>query len=467
MAKLPRRREKAAAAPSSLPTSGFAPKLGVEDATPSVFDRARRKVGGRVDVFRDDLETGAFGSRFKERIAKLGLTRAGGAAVAASILVWIAARVVAGTAMYLFAYGLALAVFAATALAPRRLKLEATREGLFPRTTEGQRLSVTLQLKANRRASTLVLEERLPQRLGQTVRVPVARISSGQVIQHDYTLRCQRRGVYKVGPLVAVSSDPLGLATRRTVVAPEFELLVHPDLENLEDQALTRQFEEPPIRPPVSKPWPSGMEFFGMREYSRGDDLRRIVWRASARTGRLMVREAEQGVTDKVLILLDTDRGGHSRDGEGLSESFEAGVRTAASLATFHLQNGYTLRLEGNEGPLTSPLRGIASQLQLMDTYARVDMHRTPLVTTLSRLAANPPRDAHVVVITPRLGPAEAARLRLIVRTGASVLVVALLWEEGSEDILATATALGCQVSAVRPGTDLAADLKTTVGAGI
>ena len=301
MARLPGRRKAADASPgSALPSSSFVPGMSVEDAHPSAVNRVGRKLGSRLDAFRDDLETGAFGTRFKEAIAKLGLTRAGGAAVAASVLLWISARIVAGTAIYLFAYGLALAVFAATALAPRRLKLEATREGLFPRTTAGQRLSVTLQLKANRRASTLVLEEKLPQRLGTTVRVPVASISSGQVIQHDYTLRCQRRGVYKVGPLTAVSSDPLGLATRRTIVAPEFELLVHPDLENLEDQALTRQFEEPPIRPPVSKPWPSGMEFFGMREYSRGDDLRRIVWRASARTGRLMVREAEQGVTDKV-----------------------------------------------------------------------------------------------------------------------------------------------------------------------
>jgi len=457
MALLSRRRE---AGPAPLPTSGFGARLGVTDATPSGIDKLRRGLAGRIDRFRDDLETGAFGLRIKESVAKLGLTRAGAAAVASMIIVWIAARVVAGTAMYLFAYGLLLAVIAGVMLArSSRLKLEATREGLFPRTSEGQRLTVVLQLTAKRRASTLVLEERLPQRLGQTVRVPVARIGAGQVVQHEYTLRCQRRGVYKVGPLVAVSSDPLGLATRRTVVAPEFELLVHPDIDNLSDRPLTRQFEEPPVRPPISRPWPSGLEFFGMREYSRGDDLRRIVWRASARTGRLMVREAEQGVTDKVVILLDTDRSGHSRDGEGLSESFEAGVRTAASLATFHLAQGFTIRLEGNDGQLTMPLRGIANQLALMDAYARVDMGRTPLVTTLSRLAANPPRDSHVVVITPRLGPAEAARLRLIVRTGASVLVVALIWDEESVNIPALAAELGCQVSAVRPGTDLAADL--------
>ena len=95
-----------------------------------------------------------------------------------------------------------------------------------------------------------------------------------------------------------------------------------------------------------------------MREYVPGDDLRRIVWRASARTGKIMVREAEQGITDKITIILDTDRGSHSRDGEGLSESFETGVRVAASLAVRHLREGYEIKAVANGGPLTRALRG-------------------------------------------------------------------------------------------------------------
>ena len=177
---------------------------------------------------------------------------------------------------------------------------------------------------------TFMLEERVPERLGQPVRVPITQLPSGQKLTHRYSLRCTRRGVYEVGPLVAVKGDPLGLTQRETVVAEPFELLVHPRIEIVSDRPLTRQFEDPPIRPPVSKPWPSGLEFYGMREYVPGDDLRRIVWRASARTGKIMVREAEQGITDHITIILDTDRGSHSRDGEGLSESFEAGVRAAA-----------------------------------------------------------------------------------------------------------------------------------------
>jgi uncharacterized protein (DUF58 family) len=279
-------------------------------------------------------------------------------------------------------------------------------------------------------------------------------------------VRCTRRGVYDVGPLVAVKGDPLGLTQRETIIAEPFQLLVHPRIEVVSDRPLTRQFEDPPIRPPVSKPWPSGLEFYGMREYKPGDDLRRIVWRASARTGKIMVREAEQGITDKITIILDTDRGTHSRDGEGLSESFEAGVSAAASLAVRHLREGYEIKVETNAGPLTRSLRGAQQQLPLLDAFARVDMSREPLGTVIRRMLGNAQRDAHNILITPHLGTGEAAQLKLLLNKGVSILVVALLWNEEERETAGMAAALGCQVASLRPGGDLASALFNNIGAG-
>jgi uncharacterized protein (DUF58 family) len=401
--------------------------------------------------------------RFERSQRVLGITRFGWVAVAGAVLLWLAAYVVAGKAMYLFAYGLALLLVLAFVLAPRRLRLEGEREGLYPRIQEGDRLDVEVKLTAHRRMSTFILEERVPDRLGRPVRVPITKLSSGSTVSHHYGLRATRRGVYQVGPLVAVAGDPLGLIQRETVVAEPFELLVHPRVETVSDRPLTRQFEDPPIRPPVSKPFPSGLEFYGMREYVPGDDLRRIVWRASARTGKVMVREAEQGITDRITIMLDTDRGAHSRDGEGLSESFEAGIRVAASLGVRHLREGYEVRAETNGGPLTRPLRGGTHQLVLLDALARLEQSREPLASMIMRLLSGGRRDAHNILITPRMGQGEAAQLKLLLDTGASVLVVALLWEEESADTMAMAAGLGCQVVGVHPGQDLATALYSEV----
>lgn len=388
------------------------------------------------------------------------------AAVVAFVAMWLLARIIAGTAMYLVAYGALLLVVVSYLLAPRRLKLTGERTGLFPRATEGDRLEVDVTLTANRRVSTFFLEERVPERLGLRVRVPVTKLAGGEAVSHHYSLRCSRRGVYEVGPLVAVASDPLGLCQQETVVAEKFELLVHPRIEFVSDRPLTRQYEDPPIRPPVSKPWPSGMEFYGMREYVPGDDLRRIVWRASARTGTIMVREAEQGITDHITIIVDTDRGSHSRDEEGVSESFETAVRAAASLGVRHLREGYEIRCDTNAGPLTRPLRGPTSQLMLLDAMSRLELSREPLAKVIMRLVSSPKRDAHNILITPRLGPHEAAQLKLLLNKGVSVLVVALLWDDANADTPGTAAALGCQVVAVHPGQDLASALFQDIGAG-
>jgi uncharacterized protein (DUF58 family) len=436
------------------------------ESRPTNAGSSRQRVLERSDRLLAALAPRALRRRFESIQRTLGITRVGQIAVVGAIGLWFMARVVAGTAIYLFAYGCAALVVISYLIAPRKLKLEGERAGLYPRAQEGDRLDVEVKLTAKRTVSTFILEERVPERLGNPVRLPIAKLSSGSAVSHRYGLRAARRGVYEIGPLVAIAGDPLGLSQRETIVAEPFELLVHPRVELVSDRPLTRQFEDPPIRPPVSKPWPSGLEFYGMREYALGDDLRRIVWRASARTGKIMVREAEQGITDQITIVIDTDRGTHSRDGEDLSESFETGVRVVASLGVRHLREGYEVSVFTNQGPLTRPLRGATSQLILLDNLARLEQSRQPFSQALMHILSSQRRDAHMIFVTPHLGNEEAARLRLLLNRGISILVVALLWDEEDTHTMGIAAALGCAVVGVHPGQDIATALAAELGAG-
>src|SRR5947199_3872717 len=168
----------------------------------------------RLDRITDALGPRAVRDRLQRWQRAIGITRFGVAALVGGVVCWILAKVVAGVAMYLFAYGVVLLLVLAAVLAPRRLKLEGVREGLFPRVQEGDRLDVEVKLTARRRVSTFILEERVPDRLGNPVRVPITKLSSGSTVSHYYGLRATRRGVYQVGPLVAVAGDPLGLIQR-------------------------------------------------------------------------------------------------------------------------------------------------------------------------------------------------------------------------------------------------------------
>jgi len=422
-------------------------------------------VQSRLDRVRDATSAGSIRTAWVSLRRRIGLTTSGQVALFGALFTYVFGRIIGGLPILLLAYGLLLLLVSGFVLAARRLRMEGHRSGLFPRAQQGDRLNVEVVLRATRGISAFILEERVPEKLGRPVRVPVARLRAGSAVSHRYSLRCARRGVYEVGPLVAITSDPLGLTQRDHEVAPRFELLVHPRIEEVSDRPLTRQFEDPPIRPPVSKPFPTGFEFYGMRDYKPGDDLRRIVWRASARMGKLMVREAEQGITDRITIVLDTDRGQHSHEGE-YSESFETGVSAAASLAARHLRDGYEIRLEANRGPITRVVRGSTGTLPVLDALARVEMTRDSLTTVITRLIGDPRRDTHNIFITPHLGQHEAAQLRILLQKGISLLVVALVWSEESDETLNAAAALGCQVAAVHPGQDLASALYHDIGAG-
>lgn len=396
---------------------------------------------------------------------KIGLTPIGLLGVAMAVVLWLIGYWVAGKTLYLFAYG-AIGLIVTVYLTGRRsLPLTGERSEVRGRAREGEILGIDLILHAQKKLSTIVLEEELPDRLGTTVQLPLATLHAGEDIQHSYRLFCKRRGVYKLGPLVVRWGDPIGLTQREQVLVPEFELLVHPNIEHVSSRPLTRHFEDPPIRPPFSKPWPSGLEFYGMREYQPGDDMRRIVWRAFARTGKMMVREAEQGITDQITVILDTHKATHSREEQ--SESFEAGVRTAASLAVRHLHEGYSVQVETNQGSLLPmKARGDAASMAMLDGFARVELSKKPLDEAFRRLLANNKRDAHTILVTPRLTRETAAQLQYLLRKGVSILVVALVWEPEAEETVRIASSIGCQVVELRPGQSIAGALYHEVGAG-
>lgn len=365
---------------------------------------------------------------------RVGLTASGLGVGAATLVLFVLARTTSSRALFMLSYGGVVVLALAALLARRRLALTSERSTLPTRVRAGQPITVTLRLHARRGLGTVVVEERLPPRLGGPVVVPLSALTGGDAV-HEYAFTPALRGVYGVGPLVARWSDPFGLTRREVVLCPPVSLIVHPRTEPARDRVLAREWEDPPLRPPVTKPWPSGYEFYGLRDYVSGDDPRRIVWRATARSldlntgeGRYLVRESEQGITDRVTVLLDTDRAAHS-PGE-VSETFETAVRVVASLAAQHVRTGFTVTAVTNSARLHRPVRSPREAIRLLDQLASLQTSGDRLVRGLERLVRDPRRDAHIVVVTPYLDAAATGRLQLLTDRGVSVVLVLLQWDE-------------------------------------
>jgi uncharacterized protein (DUF58 family) len=383
----------------------------------------------------------------------LGLTVSGLMVIVMAGGGWLLAHVFGGRALYLAAYAGVAMLGVAIYLARRKRPVQASRSELARRARVGQTLEVELTLSAASRVTTFEIEETLHPHLGRTVRLPVPAVSPGREFTHRYSISPRLRGVYAIGPLTAEFTDPMGLARRRQVLVKPTEIIVHPSVEEVIDRPLTRAFEDPPLRPPRSRAWPQGFEFYGMRDYVPGDDMRRVVWRAFARTEKMLVREFEQGISDRIAIVVDTDETWQSPGTP--SDTFETAVRVAASVGVRHIKDGFSVRLEACYDQLGRVFRGPRSRLPFLDELARVHTGKETLVDAMGRLAGARRRDAHVVVITSHFGSQAATRAQLLVNDGASLTVCVVVWEESDATSTRRAAEIGAQVVQVKPGSSL------------
>jgi uncharacterized protein (DUF58 family) len=401
----------------------------------------------------------------------LGMTVAGVGLVAVVVVGYAVARIVGSRPMTFLAYGFLLLVLASVVLTRRKLPLDAHRADLPTRMRQGQRMDVTVAVTARHRVSSLLFEDELPPEFGTAARLPIASLPAGEEVTHTYSFVPSRRGVYEIGPLVAVTGDAFGLSRRRIRLAEPVQVIVHPVTESVHDRVLSREWEDPPVRPPVAKPWPTGIELYGMRDYQQGDDPRRIMWRAAARTWdpdlgvqRYMVRESEQGITDRVTLIIDTESRHHSR-GEP-SETLETAVRAMASIGVRHLKDGFSVTAFTNEGEIAKALRGNRAQLPFLDEMAKVSRGDAPLSQMMARIVASPRSHTHLVLIVPELSREVAMSVRLLLDRGASVLIVLVRWEESDHASVRRAGALGCHFVEIRPDQALDRVFTALHGAG-
>lgn len=178
-----------------------------------------------------------------------------------------------------------------------------------------------------------------------------------------------RRAVIVAGPVVAVRGDQLGLLRRTVRCADEIELFVHPRTVRLAPSAagLLHDLEGYVTR----KLSNSDMAFHALRPYIAGDDRRFVHWKASARTGQLMVRQFEETKRSHLTVVLSTDRACYASD-----EEFELSVSVAVSIAAQVVRSGNEISVVSERRQL-----GTRSVAQLMDDSCRLEQVKGAFLT--------------------------------------------------------------------------------------
>ncbi|WP_040336704.1 DUF58 domain-containing protein [Candidatus Blastococcus massiliensis] len=337
---------------------------------------------------------------------------------------------------------LALPLVAAGVVTRERFRLAVRRTLPSARIPRGRSTDVLLDITGTgpRTGGVWLLTEQLPPTLGPDPRFTVTGLSAGRTTSLRYRITPARRGRYSVGPMRSLVMDPFGLVERTATGTGGAPLLVLPRVQSLGSAGpLEGNGSGDGSRRSAAV---HGEDDVSIREYRRGDDLRKVHWRATARTGELKVRLEERPWRARATLLLDARAPAHllaRRDERAPDDSLEWAVEAAASIATALVRRGTEVRVVTESGELLGTGGGTPG------TGGPED-----LLDRLATLTPSPRTDLGLAVGTATRGSGEGQLVCLLGALGPVDVAHLVGARPGSSTDLAVLLDLGSWVSAVR-----------------
>jgi len=124
----------------------------------------------------------------------------------------------------------------------------------------------------------------------------------------NYKLRPLTRGTYHFGDLLCYVQSQIGLLQRRVAAAPETTVKVYPSYLQLKQHQLIASSDTSFTGVRRVRRLGHSMEFEKIKSYVQGDDVRTINWKATARTGDLMVNTFTDAREQQVYAIVDKGR---------------------------------------------------------------------------------------------------------------------------------------------------------------
>lgn len=189
-------------------------------------------------------------------------------------------------------------------------KSPAAKRLMADRLSNGDENKIELQL-INRMpfAVTMEIIDELPVQFQKRDWVLVHKFKANEQKNIIYKLRPTERGEYHFGNIILYVQSQLGLLMRRHDINATAMVPVYPSFLQLRKYELlsqtTIQTEHGNKR---MRKIGHSMEFEQIKEYVRGDDIRTINWKATARKGGLMVNNYTDEKSQQVYCLIDKGR---------------------------------------------------------------------------------------------------------------------------------------------------------------
>ena len=154
-------------------------------------------------------------------------------------------------------------------------------------------------------------------------------------VQQVVPMKFRRRGVYHQDAFRIVTRFPFGFLQKARRLDLKTEALVYPSVDP------TTEYRD--VLPVLQGALESitkgrGQDLYGVRDYVHTDSARLVHWKATARSGSLMVREFTREEDSRVLLVLDPHSAAPEKPGANtpftaINERFERAVALCANIA--------------------------------------------------------------------------------------------------------------------------------------
>jgi uncharacterized protein (DUF58 family) len=234
----------------------------------------------------------------------------------------------------------------------------------------------------------------------------IAPLEPGEVRWAAYTLPTSRRGVFGLGPLQLELTDPFGLSRVIVDGCPLATLTVHPKVDPIRSRYVPAE-TDPDMQVQLPVLGRVGDEFYGLREYRIGDDLRRVHWASTARTDQLMIRQPENLLQGRLTVAVDLRASVHDY------ETLEAALSAAASVAMSGIRRRVHVRVVTTTAVDTGFGSTVAHGAVLLDVLAAAEVRPGTSLADDLRIGAG---SGPLTVITT--GSAGETELAAVTRNG-------------------------------------------------
>jgi uncharacterized protein (DUF58 family) len=267
----------------------------------------------------------------------------------------------------------------------------------------------------------------------------IERLGAGESAAIPVTITPLRRGRYQLPELRAYSTFPFYLGRSGKSAKAVSPLVVVPGFEPISALSMPIGSRYQPGGIALTSHVGESPEYVGNREYVPGEPIRRLDFRAWARTGRPVVREYQEEYYCRVALVLDTFiPPGRRQSGRGFDD-LEAAISLTAAIAEF---------LSGGEHLID--LFAAGPELHVFRS-GRHTAHFENVLEILSGVEAC--RDDPFA----KLGPAVSDEMQRI----STAVVILLTWSESRRELLERVTEAGCRLrtflvvrDASQPGCD-------------